>query len=390
MANVVKPHHTFFYRICGLFSLLFLGYVFFGYYAGLLVWFPDWPPAARFASTFLMTMVVFYLLLHLAAAIHRSRSLNQGRLISWLPWYIGFFAFSGMGFLLACMLLFEGPVVVRENINAAVSNLDRLETAADKSLPVPVYTDAIEHLRRDKTDLHQEIINPLKCGVGDYAKKIILDIRIYAEEFPIIRDSDRKYNCADRQQKSQVGQIADEYDQQVQAVIDGLAETKQFAVYQIPAREELKSKVHQMLSSDLNDMMAVQSELAGLWNFLLRMDLYYRAVGSLERAANDYDGSYQRLSELVGSPNGAKLEPTLDVSSVETLVSPPSLIPNIIERIGSRWQVAIYLLVAMVADLLAGYLWSATILVLEHKRSPPTTDGRIPGTDVRYLWISHA
>jgi hypothetical protein len=386
----VKPHHTLFYRICGFTSLLFLGYVFFGYYAGLFVWFPGWPWVARFAMAAAASGVVFYLLLHLASAIHRSRSLKNGRVKSWLPWYLGLFAFSGMGFLLASMLLFEGPVVIRENIDAAIRQLNRLETAADTSLPVPAYTDAVEHLRRDRTNLHQEIVNAINCGVGDYAKNIIRDIRTFAPEFPILRDSDRRYNCADPRQKSQVEQIADQYDQQVQAVVNAIPGTARFAIYHIPDREQLKNDLHGTLASDVSTLEGEQEELAGLWNFFLRMDLYYRSVASLERAADDYNGSYQKLAGLVGQSNVADVAPTLEVSSAENIVSPPALIPNLVARIGSRWQVAIYLLVALIADLLAGYLWSVAILVLERRQSRVTGDGRIPGTDVRYLWVPTA
>jgi hypothetical protein len=328
-----------------------------------------------------MTSLVFYLLLHLAAAIYRSRNLN------WLPWYFGLFVFSGMGFLLASMLLFEGPVVVRENIDRVIRHLNRLESAADTSLPVPAYTDTIEHLQRDKTNLHQEIINAINCGVGDYAQKIIQDIRVYAPEFPILRDSDRRYNCANPKQRQLVEGIADQYDQQVQVVINVLPGTARFASYHIPEREELKKDIHRTLDTDVGNLEAEQGELAGRWSYFLRMDLYYRAVGSLERAADDYNGSYQKLVGLVEQSKIAELAPTLDVSSAENIVSPPSLIPNIAARIGNRWQVAIYLLVALIADLLAGYLWSAAILVLEGRPSRATSNGRIPGTDVRYLWL---
>jgi hypothetical protein len=386
----MQPYHTFLYRICGFISLFFLGYVGFGYYLGFAVWFPAWPSVVRLAMAVIITGVVFYLLLHFAAAIHRSRSLKRGRFGSWVLWYLGLFVFSGMGFLLASMLLFEGPVVMRENMDAAIRQVNRLESAADTLLPVPAYTDAVERLQRDRTNLHQEIVNAISCGVGDYAKNIIQNIRVYAPEFPILRDSDKRYNCADTRQRQQVEQIADQYDRQVQAVINGLPGMAQFVIYHIPEREELKNEIHRTLGSDLANLEAEKGELAGVWSFFPRMDLYYRAIGSLEHAADHYNGGYQRLAGLVGQSKVTDLAPTLDVSSAENIASPPSLIPNVAARIGSRWQVAMYLFVALIADLLVGYLWSAAILVLERRPSRAASDRRIPDTDVRYLWVSPA
>lgn len=104
MATDVKPRHTISYRICGPISLLFLGYVLFGYYSGLVVSFPSWPSAGHYAAAAAGACLAFYLLLHLARAMHHARSLKRGRLAGWPRGYRGISGYSASAEWGSCSL----------------------------------------------------------------------------------------------------------------------------------------------------------------------------------------------------------------------------------------------------------------------------------------------
>jgi hypothetical protein len=89
-------------------------------------------------------------LLHSAAAFHRAVRKNSGSLLSWSGWYLGLFLVSGLGFVLASLLLFEGPSIVRESIAGTVTTLTRLQVAANTLLPVQSYNDAVSRLQQNK------------------------------------------------------------------------------------------------------------------------------------------------------------------------------------------------------------------------------------------------
>jgi hypothetical protein len=385
----VKPHHKLFYRLCVVFSAVFLAYVWNGYYYGIGASFPEWPSAYPTVAATFAVAIVLYLVLHAAAAYHRARSVESGRLKAWVGWYLGLFAVSGLGFVLASFLLFEGPTVIRENLAKAVDTLTLLQTAAGSTLPVADYDAAVSRLRKSKVDLHEEINNVAICGVGDSAKAILEKIRGDIPGFPILRDSDKAYRCSDPRQRALVADIADQYDRKMESGIAELASTPRFLPYRIADRKHISDEIARVTSNEISKLKSLQADLAGVWTLIGRADFLRHSMKTLEAAATSYNSEYDELVAIVGRERLADLPPTLDVSSAETIISPASLISNIVTRSG-RTTTWMYISFALIADGLAAYMWSATMLVLSVKpgRGQSGGDGRIPGTDVRYLWTS--
>jgi len=387
MDNSVKTHHRLLYSLCLLIFVPFLAYVSVGYFFGASAWAPDlWAPL-RIAFALFMAYIVFVLVLHSATAFRDARRSGTGRLAGWAAWYLALFCVSGLGFLIMSLLMFEGPTVVRDNIAQALRSMATLQTTADRVLPVPEYDEALRNLRQLKISLRNEIMNPSQCGVGPSAKDVIRKIEAQGVPFPVLRDSDTRRNCLVPAQKQIVETFADLYDRQMDTAIAGLRTSARFAAMDFQARDKLRSDIRADFQRDTDRLRAMQTELAGIWTFLQRMDLYRKAVNELEAAATDYGAKYNSLRTLVGERSLQAVPQTLDVTSVERIASPVALFRNLFERSGDGWVWA-YLLAALLLDLAVVYTWSAAIMVLSSKpaRRVPADDGRIPESDVRYLW----
>jgi hypothetical protein len=240
-------------------------------------------------------------------------------------------------------------------------------------------------------NLHEEITNVAICGMGDSAKAIIANIQKDVPDFAALRDSDKPFHCNDPRQRAQVNDIAAQYDRKIDAAMEELSGTEKFAGYHIDERRRLGNEMRQTFAVDVARLNAIEGQLAGIWTFIGRMDLYHQAVNALELAGNDYASAYQRVAGFVGATNMGDQPANLDVSAVEKIASPPSLIPNLVAR-GGQGTTWMYLLFALLADGLAAFLWASTMFVLETTpgRATPLGNGEIANSDVRFLWVRHA
>lgn len=250
------------------------------------------------------------------------------------PLFVMLIILSAVGVFNALMINLEGHRIFQEAIDAATQRFREVPPVAVEALQDPKIIQQRERIEDQKVALKQEIENPLNCGAGPAARKIMDDIAHELPGFTVL--SGTLGNCA------RAPEVAVEYLQQIDQLEDQyleksgnkalVAERQQILADEATAEDHL----HQ-LEKSLND----------------GINLLTVARPAMEELASDYQGMAAKLYRY---PAGKQLKPSLDISAVRNLGEWSQVINLIVSRL-DKVQTYIYIFLAGFADWLLVHLF---------------------------------
>ena len=319
--------------IAGLYSILFFFLISSGYYLlfqqNLLL---------ALGAALLFSLLAWWL----AKFIGSSRSGIRGH----LPLFILLLLISAVGVFNSLMLNLEGRRIFVEAIDRAHDQFERLSNRAAIELSRGGSGSPLAHLQRVddlKAALFSEIRNPLNCGQGPEARKIVGNLR---EELPEFRAlSNGRPDC------TQNTRVVEDYERRINELAAGAPWNNQVVAGVAAAASQAKRELDQLLQ--------IASDSYGP-----------RLLSEVAPQLEAKGGQYRDLVERLPAGDArAGLPPRLDLRGVESLGEWSQLINLLLDRV-DKPTTYFYLLLAGFADWMMVHLFGL-VSVNRTRRSDP-------------------
>lgn len=329
--------------VVSIYSLLFMGVVWMGYHLLL--------QQNQFLSYLLPTLLAFLAWL-IAQFLGRGPSIGQ---------YVPLFAFllliSAVGIFNTLMLTFEGRQIFTEAVESAERQWTILNSGLD-GMNDEAVEKRIGRIKGLQSQLEQELRNPMRCGQGDQAYRILQQLR---EELPSLQPLSR----GTRRDCSRVDQVIASYDQLIGQLIRS---SDWFKDAEYAQRQEEKARIAK--SADIN-----REALAKL-RPLIEGSMAANLIKSVKPQLLEIDAQYREsaLIFLNRRPDSG-IEPKLELLSVKSVGEVSQLPPLLIDR-SNKVTTYVYLILAVFVDFLMIYLF---VLKRQHE-NPRRRSARDTGT----------
>ena len=285
----------------------------------------------------------------LARFIGNSRAGIRGH----VPLFALLLLISAVGVFNSLMLNLEGRRIFIETIDDSYDRFDKLKLQAGRELSKGGSTSPLAHIQRVdglKAALFSEIRNPLNCGQGPEARKIVSDLRAELPEFRPL--SEKGIDC------SQNARVIDDYDRRISD-----------AVQRAPWNNQLLIRV-------VTDSAAAQTDLDGMRK-TAEASFAVRLLQEVEPQLEVKNSQYRDLRQRLPTEEAATGLPVrLNLQQVESLGEWSQLVYLLINR-WDKPTTYIYLALAGFADWMMVHLFS---LVRTNRRRRP--DGDAGGTEM--------
>jgi hypothetical protein len=298
-------------------SVIFVALIAYGYYHLLISfgWF------IAFIGGGLMAGLAWYLA--------KVAGTSEGGIAKNFILVIPLFVISAAGIYNSMMVFLEGEQVLADTASGAQADFARLEAAAQRQLSAKGITERVNQINSNREALISEINNPLNCGQGPEARRLIGELQ---RQLPGFQPLSGARNC------EQNAAVIKDYNERIDALIARApwndSELNAVATGAAAARGKL-GELRQDISRDYsaNDISQIGSIFEG------------------------YEGQYQDL--LVRLSRQASVEDLpdrLDITAAQSLGNVyrlPALFINRLDE-ASTW---VYLLIALGIDLFIAYLF---------------------------------
>jgi|GEM_PF-3078351 len=303
--------------LLAIFSAIFIAVITYGYYFLLISfgWF--------------VALLGGVLIASLAWYLARVAGTGDGGMKNnWLL-IVPLFLISAAGVYNSMMVFLEGEQVLADAASGAQGNFGELKAAADRQLAADGIAERINRVNTARDALISEINNPLNCGQGPEARRLIVDLKTNLPGFEPLSGA---RNC------DQNEAVVADYNERIDALI-ARASWNNPELYETAARAknarsklaELRTEISQSYSA--NNISQIGSILEG------------------------HQTDYQDLrSRLEGQTDIEALPEKLDIIAAQSLGNVyrlPALFLNRLDE-ASTW---VYLFVALGFDLLLVYLF---------------------------------
>lgn len=292
--------------------------------------------------------VIAYGYYHLLVSFGWFIALIGGLLVAGLAWYLARVAGTGPGgiknnwilviplFLVSAagvynsmMVFLEGEQVLADTTSDAQTQFSALEEAANRKLAADGVTNRINQINSHRDSLISEIKNPLNCGQGPEARRLISELK---RELPEFEPLSGARNC------EQNDAVVADYNERIDALI---------------ARAPWNNSELVAVS---NGAEKARSELGELRKEISRS---YSAtdISQIGSILEGHQTEYQDLLLRLGKQTDvADLPDRLDIVAAQSLGNVYRLPALFISRLdeASTW---VYLLVALGFDLLLAYFF---------------------------------
>lgn len=384
MPSLINALQKFAYMIFLPYVTGFLTFIGWGYYNTLSNGLPNLAPALIFAFCVVICAIILFFIRHTGHVIYLSREITGLWGLLWILLFLALFAISGYGFITSSMLVFEGPVIAREDLSHAETAISTLEDIAKNNLHSADYEELRRQTEQLRNQLKSEILNFSKgyCGIGSNARDIITTLSTLVPNIRVISGTDKDHSCDNRQR---LQDMVAAYNKQID---DGLASSPLVAKDQVVQRQNVRDTVVPLLARDFDQLKALDAKLAGVTSFAGNLTLYHETIDALSAAASDYSQSYDLMSKYLA----------LDKAGYPSRLQTPQLgqiasSVQIINTLFARWNrptTLFYFLFALAFDAFAAFAASAVFKEYEKVENQRRNGGSVPrndGTDVRYLWV---
>lgn len=327
--------------VAALYSLLFFFLISSGYYL-------------LFQQNLLLALSAGIVFPLLAWWLAKVVGCSPGGIRAQLPLFILLLLISSVGVFNSLMLNLEGRRIFVETIDDSYDRFDHLRIRAIGELSKGGSNSTTAHMQRVedlKAALFSEIRNPLNCGQGPEARKILASLQ---DELPQFRPlSTTHVDC------SQNSKVVDDYNARIDQLVENASWSNQ-AITKVVKDSDAAKKELQELGKVAGDSFAPR--LLGEVN------------PQLEVKSSQYRDLYDRLPKDDDANSG--LPNHLELRSVESLGQWSQLIYLIINRF-DKPTTYIYLLLAGFADWMMVHLFS-----LVRANRPRRVDGGAAGSEI--------
>lgn len=365
--------------------LFFLYAIFFGYQASILTSFPDVSPAlAAFAGLVAVIWVSVLLRVYgrLRMAIITTPDPGQAgglRLRSWIVVAL-VLIFSAVGVLTAATLIFEGPVILREDLARARERLTALKETVKNDLRLTKYENLRAQVEAKLTALREEISAPGNCGMGPTARERLEEIRQLLPDVRSLSSDNVRIPCSDA---TSLDNLRNAYTNIVMVSLNNLEMAVQG---RYPERKELIGRTEQVVADHDRKLAKRQEALAGLSSMIARINLYIDTVRELTAANADYIKIRQEASALAPTINN--LPENIGSQASENVSRPLSVFSILLGRL-NYISTYIYSVVPILFDFLMLSLISYAVWLRYQRRQQAINYNQaadVEGTQVVLLW----
>ncbi|KPF82518.1 hypothetical protein IP70_21165 [alpha proteobacterium AAP38] len=383
MLNVIpwKAFYALFILLLG----LFLYTLFFGYQASVLTSFPDYHPALAITAGLAAALLVGAFLrsygrLRLAADHAGSKQLSaKFKRLSWV-FVALILTLSAVGVLTAATLVFEGPVILREDLDRARDRLTQLREASRDSLRLPEYEGIRAQVESKLTALRNEITAPGNCGMGSQARQRFQEIRELLPDLKPLSSDNITISCTARQTLNDLIQAYTE------KILSSLNNHPMAIQGRYAERNALAQQVEKAVAHHDNALSKRQADLAGLSSLIARIGLYIDTVRDLTAS----NAEYKRLRQEVGAfaPAILALPPDIGSQASENVSRPLSVFSILLSRLNYASTYLYSVLPLLMDILMLTLVYQAA--TLSHRRRVENTRRNqaadLDGTKVVLLW----
>ena len=278
--------------IAALWSVVFLAVIWFGYYL-------------LFSKNVFLALVLASVLAVTAWSLARFVGSHDDGLRRYWPMFAVLLTLSAVGVFNSLMLNLEGRQIFTEAIDQAEDDFTKLDGAASRRMTQKGVGDHLEKVRQLESALVREVKNPLNCGQGPQARRLIAELKIELPGFVPLSSSKR--DCT----KNDV--IINDYRGRIQELVEGaswndpfLRSVRQDAQAASTKLQELSTRSASMFAPGLLSTVAPE---------LSRLDAVYRAdraklsrddgdvstlPSQLDLSAVNSLGEWSQLPRLIG------------------------------------------------------------------------------------------
>lgn len=332
----------------------------------------------------IMALLITTIALGLARFLGKKRAFAKIGNRANFRWYFGgmtyvfLFILSALGTVNAAFVLWEGPSVVRQDMEEVRSSYKKLQIYAHATLQIAEFDTKKSKVEGLLTALQKEIDNPNGgnlCGVGPYAQNIITDIRAFVPNMPIIRSGGMIRPC----DHGRAQEIWSAYRDSAMASLNA---DPDFLAQDGPGRYTYLENLDKNIGEVESIFDGIASDLVGPTSFAKSS-----VQGGLETASSRYQSDYIELLRFVREPS-EDIPQRVDVSQSQQLGSLAAILQILFLRLGyvSTWS---YILIAILLDFaLVHFLTTAFARLIPASASTPVDEFRVPGSHPRFLWVN--
>jgi hypothetical protein len=326
--------------IAGLYSAIFLGTIWFGYYL-------------LFQKDILLALFLATVLALTAWFLARYVGSEPNGIRRFLPLFIMLLIISAVGVFNSLMLNLEGRHIFAETIEGSIDQFTQLESTASKALVQRGVADHLGRVNDLEGALTSEIKNPLNCGQGPVAQRIISQLK---DELPGFQElSSTGIDC------SKNDQVIADYHAKIAQLVDTAPWNRPDLMAVRRDAGEQKDKL-QKLASSTQGMFAPT---------LLRV-----AAPALQNADDNYRADRDKLSRQDVDVSG--LPSKLNLDQINSLGEWSQLLNLIIDRL-NKISTYVYLALAGFFDWMMVYLFGLVRLNRGSKGGVRAGSGSLQG-----------
>lgn len=303
--------------LLAIFSVIFVAVIAYGYYHLLISfgWF--------------VALIGGALIAAFAWYLARVAGTGEGGIKGNMLLIVPLFVISAAGVYNSMMVFLEGEQVLADAASDAQSSFGELESAANRQLAADGVAERINRVNSARDALMSEINNPLNCGQGPEARRLIAELQAQLPDFEPLSGA---RNCEQNEA------VVADYNERIDALI---------------SRASWNNPV-------LNDVAARASAARGELGDLRREISRNYSANDISQIGSILEGhqtEYQDLlSLLAAQADVEELDDELDIVAAQSLGNVyrlPALFMNRLDE-ASTW---VYLMVALGFDLLLVYLF---------------------------------
>lgn len=326
--------------ITGLYSIIFMGIIWFGYYL-------------LFQKNILLALVLATVLALTAWFLARYVGSEPNGIRRFAPLFIMLLLISAVGVFNSLMLNLEGRRIFGETIDDSIDRFTVLESTATKALVQRGVADHVVRVRDLESALRREINNPLNCGQGPVAQKIISELKHELPGFQPL--SSTGVDCSKNQK------VVADYDSRIAELVDS-------APWNNPDLMAVRTNA--------GEQKAKLQTVAGLTQNMFAPGLLRVASPQLQNADVNYRADREKLArqDVDVSPIPGKLK----LDEINSLGEWSQLLNLIIDRLNkiSTW---VYLALAVFFDWGMVYLFGLVRLNRGSKSTGSRPTGALQG-----------
>lgn len=304
--------------IAGLYSIVFVGTIWFGYYL-------------LFQKDVLLALALATVLALTAWFLARYIGSEPNGIRRYAPLFAMLLLVSAVGVFNSLMLNLEGRRIFGETIDDSIDRFTLTESASTKALTQRGVAEHVNKVRDLESALVREINNPLNCGQGQEARRIIGELRTELPGFVPL--SSTGIDC------SKNDQVIADYRSRIGELVNS-------APWNVP---DLLA-VRQDASDQKNALQKLSTQSAGMFApGLLRI-----SAPALQRADVVYRADREKLSRQ--DVDVSQIPPKLNLEEINSLGEWSQLLSLIIDRL-NKISTYVYLTLAVFFDWMMVYLF---------------------------------